>query len=348
MNFIAYSGVPKNFEPPFKFPDNPKYSVGVFFTDDWNTASFFSDSSGKNINVVEAELTFDNPLIVDAQYHYYLEIPTPKIMTRFCTISEVDTDLIAEFAFRSRKYDSAIIKNVIEGHQDFENPCTVYIALYPYQVKNIEILKNTNQNKQIFESIIAESRQEQLFKKIIANSKNKKIFESILREERERLQEMATVTAKAFAEIFAIEFERRIFSLNTKVAISQEQAQNISNMVIHIIITDNNTESSPFAIKNISTEMKNNKKVTINELLAYSRNYGLYLKKVYKNEPLKVYKIKIANENDIRQWTKYMIKEGTKKLNSSIGWLRSLETYQKQIEDTFFEIYKSLAPPKNL
>jgi hypothetical protein len=89
---------------------NDKYTVGRFFTTSPQAATAF----GKNVN--SAILLMNNPFVVDAKGEMYTSIKTPKQMKNWVvdTMDTVDTDLIAEWAYKNN-YDGVIIKNVQEG-----------------------------------------------------------------------------------------------------------------------------------------------------------------------------------------------------------------------------------------
>lgn len=89
---------------------NDKYTVGRFFTTSRQAATAF----GTKIN--SAVLFMKNPFTVDAKGEMYTSIATPKQMKSWVadTMDTVDTDLIAEWAYKNN-YDGVIIKNVQEG-----------------------------------------------------------------------------------------------------------------------------------------------------------------------------------------------------------------------------------------
>ena len=112
----------------FKSPDGV-YKTGIFFTADADVAKAF----GHGGEVYEVYLSLKNPFVMDAGGSYYASIPRPKEMDSFASTSEVDTDLVAQWAI-GRGYDGVILKNVLEGRGG--KVSDVYIASKGAQVKS--------------------------------------------------------------------------------------------------------------------------------------------------------------------------------------------------------------------
>jgi len=107
---------------------NDRYRTGKFFTSEPKVAERF----GKQL--VPVYLKAENPFIVDAKGEIYAGIDTPKEMKKFTQLDEVDTDLIAEYAFKNG-YDSVIIRNVLEGNAS-PKVADDYIVFEPTQIKS--------------------------------------------------------------------------------------------------------------------------------------------------------------------------------------------------------------------
>lgn len=90
-------------------PNNIKYGVGRFFSSDPLVAQAYGSF------VYEAYLTMHKPFVVDAENNSYYSIPKPAAMKNWFVGDEVDTDSIAQYAYK-HGYDGVIIKNVIELH----------------------------------------------------------------------------------------------------------------------------------------------------------------------------------------------------------------------------------------
>lgn len=126
---VVYHGGRSGIEM-FNNPDG-RYKTGIFFTADVRVANLFA-GKGETYPVY---LTIKKPFIVDAKNVSYYWIDTPKEMVGYVTedMDTVDTDLIAEWAFKNN-YDGVIIKNVVEGRG--EVPSDVYIVPKNTQIKS--------------------------------------------------------------------------------------------------------------------------------------------------------------------------------------------------------------------
>ncbi len=92
-------------------PPINKYKIGSYLTSSKKVALSF----GEIVYSVRVS-NIRNPFIINAKGESYNEIKTPKemIKQKYTFIDEVDTDLIADYAYKAG-YDSAIILNVYEG-----------------------------------------------------------------------------------------------------------------------------------------------------------------------------------------------------------------------------------------
>lgn len=113
----------------FNNPDG-KYKTGIFFVKSQNVANSFA-GRGQTYPVY---LSIQNPFVVDAQGSNYAAIARPKEMDGYATTNEVDTDLIAEWAFKNG-FDGVIVNNVLEGRGG--EVSDVYIASKNTQIKSI-------------------------------------------------------------------------------------------------------------------------------------------------------------------------------------------------------------------
>ncbi len=112
----------------FKNPDG-RYKTGIFFTDSKPVA----DAFGKGGETYGVHLSVKRPFAVDAKGERYNEIPRPREMDGFAVADNVDTDLIAEWAFKNG-HDGVVVKNVMEGRGNALS--TVYIASKNLQIKS--------------------------------------------------------------------------------------------------------------------------------------------------------------------------------------------------------------------
>lgn len=124
---VVYHGGRKGIEQ-FKNPDG-KYKTGIFFAADKSVA----DAFGQGGETYSVYLSIQNPFVLDAEGNYYSDIPTPKEMQDYAVTDEVDTDLVAEWAFKNG-YDGVILKNVLEGRGNKESD--IYIASKDIQIKS--------------------------------------------------------------------------------------------------------------------------------------------------------------------------------------------------------------------
>lgn len=131
--YIGYHGSGQNYGfEVLKVPLN-KYKIGFFLTSGKNMAKSF----GKII--YKYKITLNSPLIVNAKFRRYNSIFTPDIMKNWATTKTVDIDLIAEFAYKSKKYDGVIIKNVYEGNVTSQDEVTtVYVVFNKNNLKEID------------------------------------------------------------------------------------------------------------------------------------------------------------------------------------------------------------------
>ena len=109
-----------------------QYKIGKFFSSDPLVALSYGN------NVHECYLTMNKPFIVDAKGAGYSGIKKPRAMKDWAVMDQVDTDNIAEFAYK-HGYDGAIIKNVHELHH--ENLADDYIVFKSSQIKRGEIVE---------------------------------------------------------------------------------------------------------------------------------------------------------------------------------------------------------------
>lgn len=124
---IVYHGGAKGITS-FNNPDG-RYKTGIFFTGDNDIAKAF----GYGGQTYEVYLKLENPFVFDAGGNYYSAIPRPIEMEKFATTEKVDTDLVAEWAFKNG-YDGVILKNVLEGRGNKVGD--IYIASKNTQVKS--------------------------------------------------------------------------------------------------------------------------------------------------------------------------------------------------------------------
>jgi hypothetical protein len=94
---------------------------GIHFTDNKQV----SDAFGGDENTIEAYLSMQNPLVVDAKGNHWLKIPFEDGTT--------NSDLLANIA-RERGHDGVIIRNVKDPNPLMGNS---YIALDPTQIKSV-------------------------------------------------------------------------------------------------------------------------------------------------------------------------------------------------------------------
>lgn len=124
---VAYHGGRKGLSE-FADPDGT-YKTAVFFTDEKAVAEAFAEKNG---TVYESALDIKKPFVVDAQGAFYDQIALPKEMADYATTKTVETDLIAQWAFKNG-YDGVVIKDVVEGRGD--RPSTVYAIAKGSQAK---------------------------------------------------------------------------------------------------------------------------------------------------------------------------------------------------------------------
>lgn len=88
---------------------NDRYTVGSFFSASPEVARAYGPQ------VFQAFVHMKHPYVVDAQDNMYSGIPVPKEMRKWVlgSIKEIDSDLIAEYAYK-HGYDGVILKNVAE------------------------------------------------------------------------------------------------------------------------------------------------------------------------------------------------------------------------------------------
>ena len=142
----AYHGSKSKGIKEFNIPLD-KYKVGFFASSSIETAKSFATWM-KGV-VYPVYLKMNKSFIVDAKKHSYYNIPIPNVMKKdfLPTMKTIDADNVAEWAYKN-KYDSVIIKNVMEGTLNTSFG-TDYIVFSPEQIKSAELVTYDDNGKPI-------------------------------------------------------------------------------------------------------------------------------------------------------------------------------------------------------
>lgn len=139
----AYTGAQPGIKI-FKIPLD-RYKVGMFSSSNAKTAESFARWKGGV--VLGVALRIENPFVVDAKGESYDYIRVPTRMKRDIVGKYVDTDNIAEWAYK-HGHDGAVIKNVFEGTLNTAMGHD-YVVFHPSQVKLLDAVTYDDEGRPI-------------------------------------------------------------------------------------------------------------------------------------------------------------------------------------------------------